>query len=73
VNENGGLKLIDYGLACVNQSDNPQYCGNFEISGTMDYFTKQLKKKAKKNEKADFDSAKRGDTYVVNLISKWLR
>jgi hypothetical protein len=73
VNENGGVKLIDYGLACVNQFENPQYCGNFEINGTMDYLTKQLKKKAKKNEKADFDSAKRGDLYAVHLISNWLR
>jgi len=72
VNENGGLKLLDYGLACINKPDDPLYCGNFEINGTLNFFTIQLKKKLRKKEKADFDSAKRGDDYCVNLISKWL-
>jgi hypothetical protein len=72
VNEDGRLKLIDYGLACVNNTRSSLYCGNYEIGGTMDYLTKQLKEKANSRSKADFDSAKRGDLYALNIIVKWL-
>ena len=73
VNVNGQLKLIDYGLACINYPDSSQYCGNFSTAGTLDYLTQELKQNARKRLMADFDSAKRGDLYVLRLIMDWLR
>jgi hypothetical protein len=72
VNALGELKLIDFGFACNNNPDSSRYCQSKSISGTFAFLTDQLKKKARHLDDADFDSAVRGDLFVVEMIKNWL-
>jgi len=74
VNVDGRLKLIDYGLACNNDPQSQNFCGNEDgIAGTGGFMSQQMMQKVRRHRDADFDSYKRNDLFCVEMMEIWLQ
>lgn len=73
VNVDGRIKLIDYGLACNNNPQSANFCGNEDgIAGTRGFMSQQMIQKVRRYKDADFNSYQRNDLFCVDMMEAWL-